>query len=73
MSRSGDFRGDNRQTDRQTDYFTPVYVRGVIKFGWSKYLQGIVLCHFLYHLFLYKCMYTILPILQTSGITSEVE
>ena len=23
MSRSGDFRGDNGQTDRQTDYFTP--------------------------------------------------
>ena len=35
MSRSGDFRGDNgqtdRRTDRQTDYFTPAYARGVIK------------------------------------------
>ena len=30
MSRSGDFRGDNRQTDRQTDCFTPAHVRGVI-------------------------------------------
>ena len=30
MSRSGDFRGDNRRTDRQTDYFTPAHARGVI-------------------------------------------
>ena len=38
MSRSGDFRGDNGQTDRrtdgqtdrQTDYFTPAHARGVI-------------------------------------------
>ena len=29
MSRSGDFRGDNRRTDRQTDYFTPAHARGV--------------------------------------------
>ena len=31
MSRSGNFRGDNRQTDRQTDYFTPAHARGVKK------------------------------------------
>ena len=33
MSRSGDFCGDNRQTDRQTYYFTPTHARGVIMFG----------------------------------------
>ena len=33
MSRSGEFRGDNRRTDRQTDYFTPAHARGVIKEG----------------------------------------
>ena len=32
MSRSGDFRGDNRQTDRQTDYFTPAHAHGVITY-----------------------------------------
>ena len=31
MSRSGDFRDDDRQTDRQTDYFTPAHARGVIR------------------------------------------
>ena len=31
MSRSGDFHGDNGQTDRQTDYFTPAHARGVIR------------------------------------------
>ena len=30
MSRSGDFRGDNRQTNRQTDYFTSAHARGVM-------------------------------------------
>ena len=30
MSRSGDFHGDDRQTDRQTDYFILAHARGVI-------------------------------------------
>ena len=31
MSRSGNFRGDNRRTDGQTDYFTPAHARRVIR------------------------------------------
>ena len=35
MSRSGDFRGDNRQTD----YFTPAHVRGVITLLCVRYVS----------------------------------
>ena len=42
-----------------------------IKFGWSECLQEIVYyATFLYHFSLCKCTYKILPILQTSGITT---